>query len=157
MALVGLRIRTFDEAQDRDLMAYMIVADGVLHGKTLYQQVWDHKPPAIHLTYAASAAVFGPSELALWVMGVTAALVTLIACYRAGVIRAGPVGGVAAAAIWALASGDLLLQANQPNAEVFMNAAIAWAFVLLAAPARGGPCAGWRSACCSCGPRSTSR
>ena len=134
VALVGLRVRTFAEAQDRDLMAYMIVADGVLHGKTLYQQVWDHKPPAIHLTYAASAALFGPSELALWVMGVTAALVTLIACYRAGVIRAGPVGGIAAAAIWALASGDLLLQANQPNAEVFMNAAIAWAFVLLAAP-----------------------
>lgn len=133
-ASIGLRARTFHEAQDRDLMAYMMVADGMLHGKTLYQQVWDHKPPAIHITYATAAALFGPSPLALWVMGVTAAVVTLIACYRAGASRAGPIGGAGAAAIWALASGDLLLQANQPNAEVFMNAALAWAFVLLAAP-----------------------
>jgi hypothetical protein len=135
VAIVGLRARTYDEAQDRDLAAYMTVADGMLHGKTLYQQVWDHKPPAIHLTYAASSALFGPSQLALWMMGVTAALVTLVACYRAGAARGGTIGGVAAAGVWALASGDLLLQANQPNAEVFMNAALAWAFVLLAAPA----------------------
>lgn len=137
IAMVGLRARTFDEAQDRDLMAYMTVADGMLHGKTLYHGVWDHKPPAVHMTYATAAALFGPSQLALWVMGVTAALVTLAACYRAGASRGGTAGGIGAAGLWALASGDLLLQANQPNAEVFMNAALAWAFTLvLAAPPR---------------------
>lgn len=131
LVMVGLRARTFHEAQDRDLVAYMTIADGVLHGRTLYQGVWDHKPPAIHITYAAAAWLFGPSELALWVMGVVAALVTLVACHRAGAARAGPLGGALAAGLWALASGDLLLQANQPNAEVFMNACLAWAFVLL--------------------------
>jgi hypothetical protein len=131
LGIVGLRLRTFDEAQDRDLMAYMTVADGIVNGRTLYQGVWDHKPPAIHITYASAAYLFGPSELALWVMGVVSALVTLAACYRAGTLRAGTLGGLIAAALWTLASGDLLLQANQPNAEVFMNASLAWAFVLL--------------------------
>jgi hypothetical protein len=70
LTIVGLRARTFHEAQDRDLMAYMTVADGLVHGRTLYQGVWDHKPPAIHITYATAAYLFGPSELALWVMGV---------------------------------------------------------------------------------------
>ncbi len=138
LAIVGLRVRTFDEAQDRDLMAYMTVADGLINGRTLYQGAWDHKPPAIHITYASAAYLFGPSELALWVMGVVAALITLAGCYRAGVARAGPLGGLIAAGLWALASGDLLLQANQPNAEVFMNASLAWAFVLLL-PGRGEP------------------
>ena len=33
----------------------------------------------------------------------------------------GRIGGVIAAGLWALASGDLALQANQPNTRVFLS------------------------------------
>lgn len=139
----GLRLITFGEAQDRDLMVYMTVAGGLLDGQSLYTDIWDHKPPAIHVTYAAAALLFGRSELAIWMLGVAAALGTMVACYRAGQMLGGRLGGVAAAALWTIASGDLLLQANQPNTEVFMNLCLAWAFVALLP--RDEPPGAWRS------------
>ena len=39
--------------------------------------------------------------------------------------------GLWAAAFWALISGDMYLQANQPNTEVFQNLCLVWAFALL--------------------------
>jgi len=35
------------------------------------------------------------------------------------------------AVFWTLVCGDVWLQANQPNAEVFINACVVWAFALL--------------------------
>ena len=43
-------------------MVYTTVADGMLDGRTLYQSIWDHKPPAIHVTYAAAVALFGATR-----------------------------------------------------------------------------------------------
>ena len=42
-----------------------------------------------------------------------------------------PLPGLWAAAFWATLCSDLHLQANQPNTEVFINACLIWAFVLL--------------------------
>lgn len=128
--IVGLRLLTFSEPQDRDLMAYMMAADGMLSGRPLYVGIWDHKPPAVHVCYMIAAAIFGRTELALFVLGIVTVLITLWGCYRAGRTLGGVAGGVAAALVWALASGDWLLQANQPNVEVFMNVCLVWAFAL---------------------------
>src|SRR5262249_51593997 len=58
--------------------------------------------------------------------------------YLAASAVGGVVAGLWGAVFWTLVSGDLWLQGNQPNAEVFINACIAWAFALLVR-ARGEP------------------
>lgn len=132
------RLPTFNEAFERDLMTYMVIADGLLHGRSLYADLMEFRPPAVFWTYALFAKVFGVSPLAIFMMGLTCAWLTLWGCYVAGRHMAGPLGGLLAATIWTIISGDLLLQANQPNTEVFMNASLAGAFALLmgATPSR---------------------
>jgi hypothetical protein len=127
-AIAADRLGSYDEAIERDLAAYMTIADGMVQGRTLYVDLWDHKPPAIHATYAAAVFLAGPTPLAIWLLGVTAALATLAGCFAAGRCAGGNVGGVAAAAAWMLFGGDAALQANQPNVEVFMNLCLVWAF-----------------------------
>jgi hypothetical protein len=133
------RLATFDEPIERDEAAYMVIADGLLRGRTMYDDLWDHKPPAVHGTYAIAAALAGPTPLAFWLMSVASATLTLVGCYKAGRALGGPMTGLLASAAWALFSGDLLLQANQPNVEVFMNVCLVWAFVTVL---RLGPEAG---------------
>ena len=128
-AIAMERLYTLEEAFERDLMAYMMVADGILDGRPLYSEMWDIKPPGIHWTYALFAAVFGVTPLAIWAMGLVAASLTLWGCYCAGKQLVDEKAGLIAAALWAVMSGDIMLQANQPNVEVFMNAGLVWAFV----------------------------
>lgn len=49
----------------------------------------------------------------------------------AAAARFSPPAGLWAAAFWTVISGDLWMQANQPNSEVFINACLVWALVLL--------------------------
>lgn len=125
------RLFNFNEAFERDLMYYMATADGLLHGRPLYAELFAFRPPAVFWTYALFAKVFGVNPLAIFMMGLTCAWLTLWGCYIAGRHIAGPWGGLLAAATWAVMSGDLLLQANQPNTEVFINASLVGAFALL--------------------------
>ena len=126
-----LRIPTFHEAFERDLMTYMVIADGLLHGRSLYADLYEFRPPAVFWTYALFAKVFGVNPLAIFMMGLTCAWLTLWGCYVAGRHMAGAFGGLLAATIWTVMSGDLLLQANQPNTEAFINTSLACAFALL--------------------------
>src|SRR6478735_6906869 len=48
----------------RDQAIYATVADGILHGRMPYRDVWDFKPPGIFLVYAGSFLVFGKSMMA---------------------------------------------------------------------------------------------
>src|SRR5947208_15925589 len=42
-------------------------------GLVLYRDVWDQKPPGIHLTYAAAVALFGPhAAIVFWLDILTA-------------------------------------------------------------------------------------
>ena len=138
VAMALERLYTFEEAFERDLMVYMVVADRWLDGQSLYADIWDHKPPAIHWTYALFASIFGPTPLAIWVMGVSMSVVTMVGCFVAARRMAGMMAALGAAYVWAFVSADLTLQANQPNVEVFMNATLVWAFALLV-PVRNEP------------------
>lgn len=125
------RLPTFNEAFERDIMLYMVMADGLLHGRPLYAELLEFRPPAVFWTYALFAKIFGFNPFAIFMMGLTCAWITLGGCYIAGRYIAGRLGGLLAAATWTVIGGDLLLQANQPNTEVFINAALVGAFALL--------------------------
>ncbi|UWQ89500.1 hypothetical protein K3727_11735 [Rhodobacteraceae bacterium M382] len=127
----ALRLSVLDEPFERDLMVYAMVARSWLEGLDLYAQAWDHKPPAIYVVYAGAIGLLGQEPLAIWALGILAFGCTLVGVKLAADRLAGPRAGLAAMAVWSVCGNDVLLQANQPNVEVFMNACLVWALVLL--------------------------
>jgi len=59
----------------RDQATYCVIAQGLLHGKLLYRDLWDNKPPGIFYIYAPIVKIFGP---VMWFMGVLDILWLLI-------------------------------------------------------------------------------
>ncbi len=151
LILIGLsaaialgRLHTFDEPVERDLATYAVVANELLQGRKLYTEIWDNRTPAIHLTYAAAQLLVGHGQAQFYLLGVAAAAVTLLGVYWAashGGRR--PDLGLWAAAFWTAVQGNLAVQANQPNTEVFMNACMVWAFALLVARPNATRGLGW--------------
>jgi hypothetical protein len=126
------RLHTYNEPLERDITTYAVIAHELLNGKALYSDMWDHKPPAVHVTYAAAELVTGYGRRSIFLLTVTATLATMVGCYFAGsAFGAGHLGGLTAAAIWAIISGDLFLEGNQPNTEIFLNFCLTGAFALI--------------------------
>ena len=136
---VVARLHTYDEPLERDLATYAVIAHELRDGRALYSDLWDHKPPATHLTYAAAQAVAGFGPGSVYLLGVLASVATLLGIFWAAKTRRlGPVTGLWAAAFWTVVAGDLMLQGNQPNTEVFLNACLIWAVALLVGMRGGG-------------------
>jgi len=138
------RVHTFNEPFERDITLYAVVAHEMLAGRDLYSDLWEHKPPAVFLTYAAAELVGGYGPSSIYLLVVAGAVVTMIGLYRVTrELGAGVFGGLCAATYWAVLSGDLHLEANQPNTEVFLNASLVWALAFVA-QARERPAGRWR-------------
>lgn len=128
--IVAERWHTRDEPAERDSSTYAVTADQILHGRSLYCVVPEQKPPAAIITYAGAEMLFGYDKGILVPLSIIAALITLIAAFRAGSVFGKPAACISAI-VWAFLCMDCLLQANQPNTEVFINACTLWAFSLL--------------------------
>lgn len=133
VVLMGaIRSYSYHETLEMDACTYAVIAREMLAGEMLYVDIWDHKPPAIYLTYAAAQVIFGYGPAHTFALGWLAASLTLVGVYSAALrLPGGRKGGLLAASLWALVSADPMLLANQPNSEVFINALIVWAFALL--------------------------
>ena len=129
--IAAARLHTYHEPLERDITSAAVIAHEMLGGRSLYADMWDHKPPAVHITHAVSILLVGLGPGAVYLINVAAAVTTLLGVYFAAAAVGGLSGGLWGATFWALISGDLWLQANQPNAEVFINACLVWAFALL--------------------------
>jgi hypothetical protein len=140
-ALICLqRLHTYDEPLERDLTLYAVIGHELLDGRALYADLCENKPPAIFLTYAAAEKLVGYGTDAVFLLGIIAAIVTLLGVYAAGSALGGSIKtGLWAAIFWTAICSNLLLQANQPNSEVFINAWVIWAFVLLVRSNDQGP------------------
>ncbi len=135
--IVGERWHTYSEPLERDITTYAVIGEELLKGRALYSDLWDHKPPAIHAAFALAEAIAGEGPLAVFLLNVLAAWAVLAGLYPCGKTLGGRAGGLWAAVTWAVVSGDLFLQANQPNVELFLNAFQTWIFALwLSAGAR---------------------
>jgi hypothetical protein len=125
------RLHTWDEPLERDLTTYAVIGHHVLQGRSLYSDLWDHKPPAIHLSYAIAEYLFGYGRSSVYALSVSAAILTMLGIFAAASSNGDCKAGLWAAAFWATLCNDVHLQGNQPNAEVFMNACLTGAFALL--------------------------
>jgi hypothetical protein len=115
-----------------DATLYSVIGHELMNGRLLYSDVWDHKPPAIFITYAVAEIITGYGPQMLLFLNVSAALVVLLGIYWAGKYTVGgPTAGLWAAAFWTVLCGSYPLEARDPNAEIFMNACLIWAFALL--------------------------
>lgn len=128
--LIGARWATRTEPLERDIALYAVTGREILEGRTLYSDLWDHKPPGIHLAFASATAVVGPGAPAALLINVFGSVAILGGLMVAGRRIAGHRGAVLGGVLWALVGGDLGLEANQPNVELTMNACIAWAFAV---------------------------
>ena len=126
------RLHTYNEPFERDLTALAVMAHEMLAGRELYSDLLDQKPPGAILTYAAAELITGYGPNSIYLLNVVATIITLFGVYFAGTALAGGKrsGGLWAAACWTLLSGELKLQANQPNTEVFINACLIWTWLL---------------------------
>jgi len=129
--IVVARLHTYHEPLERDITGAAVIGHEILAGRALYTDIWDHKPPALHVTHALAIAVAGYGPGAIYLLNVVAALTTLLGVYAAASAIGGVGAGLWGAAFWTFVCGDLWLQANQPNTEAFINACLVWAFALL--------------------------
>ena len=128
------RLHTYDEPLERDITTYAVIGHELLAGRRLYSDLWDHKPPAVHATFAAAEALVGYGAQEVYLVNVVAGIATLLGVFAA--VRAGGCGrgmSLWAAAFWAVISGDVATWANQPNTEVFLNACLIWALAAMLA------------------------
>lgn len=132
-AVIGLqRLYTWREPLECDITLYAVFGHELLDGRSLYSDLCENKPPAIFVTYAAAEWLAGYGPTAIYLLGTIAAIMTLLGIYWGGYSLSGSTGtGLLAALFWTVICSDLSLQANQPNTEVFINACIIWAFVLM--------------------------
>lgn len=119
---LGLR-----EPLERDITNYAVVAHEMSRGKLLYTDIAENKTPVLYLLYDLAERLFdyGPQAILALSLGVTlltgAGLGFLIRDWGGGFQEVS-----AGLAFWILLSADLGLQANQPNAESFVNAFMVW-------------------------------
>ena len=116
-----------------DPASYAVISHELLAGKSLYTDIWDHKPPAVFIAYGAAELLFGYSPQTLVILNFLVSLVTLLGIYYAGRTgRGGVISGLWAAGLWVIVAGIFQLESRDPNTEPFLNACMVWAFALLA-------------------------
>jgi hypothetical protein len=117
---------------ERDQSIYFIIAQELLNGRLLYADLWDHKPPAIHVAYACAQLLLGRSMFAVWGLSVFLSLLTgcgigLILVQLA--VRRSAL--IVALLFWAVLSVSPNLEASQPITEAFINLFLVWSFAAL--------------------------
>ncbi len=131
LLLVGFRWPSFHEPPDRDIATYAVIGRELNLGRTLYDDLWDHKPPPIHWVYAAANRVAGegPWELALvWFFGSS---LVVLGLYRAALRLGGEEAAALSALLGSAVAADLFLQANLANTELLVNVGLIWGVALL--------------------------
>ena len=104
---------------ERDEGVYATVAQGVLHGKVPYRDLFDNKPPLVYLWYAVSFSLFGESTYAPRIVAAAFLGVTAVLLYHQARLAL-PQGAAYAAAILFAISTGLPWVALHANTEAYM-------------------------------------
>ncbi len=132
--IAAQRLRLSQAPLHGDICAYALIGHEMLGGRHLYSDLWERKPPLLYATFAAGELIVGYGRSEIFAVGLTFAILTLLALFVVGTAGSGGrTGGLLTAAFWTLLCSDLDLAANQPDPEVFINAFVAAAFATLVA------------------------
>jgi 4-amino-4-deoxy-L-arabinose transferase-like glycosyltransferase len=101
--VIVVRLPSFFEPHHYgDEGVFAATAQRLLQGHTLYREAWDDKPPLVFLIYAGVLWLFGPSMLALRILGALWAAATTLIVRAIGRRAIGPGAGWAAALVVAV-------------------------------------------------------
>lgn len=131
----------FHEPPGRDQGLFLTLADGVLRGKVLYRDLWEHKPPGVVALYAAALAAFGRSYAAIHLLQALSAALTAVLIER--LVRretSSPSAALLSALLYVLYAAGLMFGAYWGTAqpEVFMDLPVIAAVTLLSRARDGG-------------------
>ncbi len=135
-----LRLHSLNEPFQGDLTTYGYIAHNMLDGKPLYTYLWDHKPPGIYWAYMMAELLWGYSQHAIVYLGVAFSALSILFLYLFLHRIAGTPAALLGSAFFALASNSVVLEANEPNAELFLNTLTimaVWAFALWSEKGKG--------------------
>lgn len=99
---LALRLPMMVQPMGIDQGIFTAAAWGMSQGDMLYRDLWDQKPPGIHLIYRAAIALFGPYEVTVFWMDFLAAVATTALLGVVGWRLARPAVGLAAASVFAI-------------------------------------------------------
>ncbi len=104
LCLVGavLRLPAVEQPLGIDQGIFSAAAWGMSEGGTLYRDLWDQKPPGIHLLYRVALAMLGPRETIAFWLDYAAFLATIALLVIVGARLVSTAWGWGAAAIYAL-------------------------------------------------------
>jgi hypothetical protein len=128
LPIVGMRLYALREPPERDITTYSLIGQGIDEGRSLYADLWDHKPPGIHVTFALAHRLVSDGPTTVCLLGILGATAVLLGVYASGASRR---AALWSAAFWAIVSADVLLQADHPNVEVFQSACFIGGFAIL--------------------------
>src|ERR1044071_3658617 len=72
------RLHTLHEPLERDITLYAVISHEMLYGRQLYSDLWEHKPPAVFLTFGAAERIVGYGPYAIYLLGVISAVATML-------------------------------------------------------------------------------
>lgn len=111
----------FDPPWVNDEGTYFAIAQAMTHGFRLYAGIWENKPPAIYLMYAAVYHLFGPSLIAVRLLATLSVALLVVLVYRIALRLAAPDLALASAMLTGLVMGVPFLEGTTANAEVFLT------------------------------------
>jgi 4-amino-4-deoxy-L-arabinose transferase-like glycosyltransferase len=145
--LVLLRLPSlFEPPWYTDEAGYVTAARSLLQGSRLYAGIWSNKPPLQTGAVALAVRLLGPTELALHLLTLATALLTVAAVAHAGRRLTSPRRATAAVLATALLLGWPVTEAQLALPDSLLVAATSWAAALLIPRLAGaGPVAAWDS------------
>jgi len=130
-----VRLRFLRDLPDWDLATYSLVGDALAHGRHLYTDIWDMKPPGVFAAYAIGNWIArGDWRVAAYFVATVASIGTMLALYVAGAGAFSRKAGLWSAALWTCICAQPALGAYYANTEAFINLFIASAIALLLRP-----------------------
>ncbi len=84
LLILGTRWHTRLEPLDRDISAYAVIGREMLNGRPLYSDLWDHKPPGIHLIFAGATVASSPGTPAVLLVNLVCSIAALAGFMVAG-------------------------------------------------------------------------
>ena len=130
VAIVLMRLRYFHEPFDNDIPIRFAYAFRALAGAEYYRDLHLAGPPGGLWIVEFFVSLFGLSDLAVFVMGCFFSVLAATGVYATALKLGGRLPATLALAMWVICAGDLLNEANQPNTESFINAALVWGLYL---------------------------
>jgi len=118
-----MKVWKINEPIETDLMVYCMGGHALFHGKTLYKDILDQKPPLLHLIYGIFEKLFGYGEGQIFAVNIFFSSLIILFAYLILLELKIPETTIILLLIFLIFGllSCLEIEANQPNSELIVN------------------------------------